>query len=96
MSGKVDAMATIVLNKRLGRKPAGATVPMGAGHARVLVALGHAYYAPAFMPKIPAPVPKSAQVEEAKPKRQYTRRDMVAEAAPEPAANVNPWKAGDV
>jgi len=89
-------MANIVLNKRLGRNPAGATVPMSGGHARVLVALGHAYYAPKYLPKKPAPVPKATPVED-KPKRAYVRRDMVAEAAPEaPAVNVNPWKAGDV
>jgi len=88
-------MPNIVLNKRIGKTPAGGTVNMAAGYARVLVALGHAYYEPTTLPKKPAPVPKSAPVED-KPKRAYVRRDMVAEAAPEP---VSPWdvtKVGDV
>jgi hypothetical protein len=89
-------MPNIVLNKRIGKTPAGGTVNMAAGYARVLVALGRAYYAPEFQPKKPGPVPKSAQAEEAKPKRQYIRRDMVAEAAPEPPPPVvyEPWTKG--
>jgi hypothetical protein len=89
-------MPNIVLNKRIGKTPAGGTVNMAAGYARVLVALGHAYYEPTTLPKKPAPVPKSAQAEEAKTKRAYVRRDMVAEQAPAP---VSPWdvtKVGDV
>jgi len=87
-------MAYIVLNKRIGKTPAGGTVNMAAGYARVLVKLGHAYYQPTTLPKKPGPVPKSAKVaEEERPKRAYIRRDMVAEPAPEPAAPLMVYEA---
>ena len=59
-------MKTVIAVKAIGRTPPGGTIRLPANQARALVAIGHAAYAPEVVPAA---------------KRQYKRRDMVAESA---------------
>ena len=68
-------MKTLIANKRIGKTAKGGELKLPANQARAVVALGLASY------KVEAPVPV---------KREYKRRDMVAET---PKTVVAPVKA---
>lgn len=84
-------MVDLIARKRIHRTKPGESLRVQAHIARVLVAIGHAVYAPPVAP----PVDKAKSVPPAR-KGQYARRDMVAEPSaklfsePEPKRYLDP------